>query len=557
MRSTLAFCLFFLALLVQAVALQRCATPTAPQGGPRDTLGPVLLEEGTTPNFQTNFRPDRIELTFNEWVELDPQQPIVISPPIEFGPEQQPELRRRTLAIPLEGVELLDNVTYVVSIGGAIKDLNEGNVSEDLRFVFATGPVLDTAEVTGVLVDAFSGDPLEGALMTLYGDLTDTAYTTANPTYFAPVDKQGRFTVSNVKPGSYRAVAIVRNAAARNYFLDFDGYYAPTAVGFLDTLLTVGPVTTDVGTVRLSPILPAPRIAERDTSIYGLLRLRLNQPAENVDVVLPGGYLRENSGDTLRLYYRERGRDTIFVGIDTARTDTFAFASPERLPPATAPPANDSELGRAAGPLRLRRRTGGKLNPGQGLVLTFNRPVVSLDTATVLLSADSLATPLPFTYAVDTLDPTQVAIRHPWQEDSVYTLTLPPGTVTDWFGLTNPDTIATTFNFIPRSTLGDLTVQFEDLDPLTQYIVYLGQGQENEPVIGTKRVITDRSEYTLQYRALAPGTYQVELLEDVNRNGRYDGGDWRFFRQPEVVRRFEIEPLRANWEVEQTVRVEE
>ena len=175
----------------------------------------MLIAEGSTPNFQTDFRPTEIRLEFDEWVELDPQQEILISPPLELAEANRPQLQRRTLVIPLDGVELRDSVTYVVNIGGAVKDLNEGNPTENLRFVFATGPELDTATASAVLVDAFTGEPVEGAALTLYENLADTAALTENPTYFAVADELGEVTVSNIKPGRYRVVTLLRAPGRR------------------------------------------------------------------------------------------------------------------------------------------------------------------------------------------------------------------------------------------------------------------------------------------------------------------------------------------------------
>ncbi|MEL7163513.1 MAG: carboxypeptidase-like regulatory domain-containing protein, partial [Bacteroidota bacterium] len=362
---------------------QHCATPTSPTGGARDTIGPVLVVEETTPNFQTNFRPEEIVLTFDEWVELDPQQQIVISPPLELGEDNRPTLRRRSLVIPFAGLELLDSVTYVVNIGAAIKDLNEGNPTENLRFVFATGPVLDSATVTGALVEDFSGEPVEDATFTLYDNLTDTAALTENPTYFAQTDEEGNFTVYNIRPGRYRAVALLRNPSATNYFADFAGYAQPQSVGFIDTIITVADSSNPVGTVRLSPVPKPIRVNAVDTTAYGLIGLTINQPAENVEAWYRGDYLRRNHNDTLKLFYREAQADTLFVGRDSVAADTILF----RPPPETS-----------VGDLFLEEGSGGRLNPATGIALRFNRPVEALDTSLVSLTTteDSLTTEVPF-----------------------------------------------------------------------------------------------------------------------------------------------------------------
>ena len=48
-----------------------CATPTPPQGGPRDTEAPKLVLQQSTPNGQVNFIVRPIEIAFDEWVQLE------------------------------------------------------------------------------------------------------------------------------------------------------------------------------------------------------------------------------------------------------------------------------------------------------------------------------------------------------------------------------------------------------------------------------------------------------------------------------------------------------
>lgn len=541
MRKLLAVVFFGIALLAQSLTLQHCATPSPPRGGAIDSLGPVLVADETTPNFQTNFRPERIELTFDEWVELDPQQPIVISPPIPLTGDNRPVLRRRTLIIPLTGVDLLDSVTYVLNVGAAIKDLNEGNPTENLRFVFATGPELDTATVTGQLVDAFSGEPLEGADFTLFSNLADTAFFTENPTYFAQTDEEGNFTVFNIKPGRYRAVALQRAQGATNYFADYQGVFPPVAVGFIDSVLTLLDTDNRVGTVRLSPVPVAPRIADFEADNYGEIKLVLNQPAELVDIQSSTDYLRRNDKDTLRLFYRTPVPDTLLIGRDSLYSDTLFFSG--------------EEIGE--GPVQSLRplgKTPGKLNPGEGVRLRFNRPLAFVDTSRIKLLRDTSFNPIPYRYEIDTLYPASLSLSAGWQPDIPYLLQIGPGGVTDWYGQENQDTIERVFNIQPVESFGNLRLVFENLNPAANYILRLIEG--DNVLLGTRRYIEKRFDYTVEYRSLKPATYRIELIYDSNGNGRYDSGDLRFGLQPEIVRRFEIEPLRANWDLEEIINLE-
>ena len=539
LRQLLAATLFLLVLLAQSLTLQHCATPSPPRGGDRDTIGPVLLADESTPNFQTDFRPEVIRLTFDEWVELDPQQQIFVSPPLPLTGDNRPVLQRRSLVIPLDGLELLDSVTYVFTIGAAVKDLNEGNPTENLRFVFATGPVLDTASVSGRVVDAYTGEGVEGADLTLYANLADTAVFTENPTYFARTDEEGRFLVSNVRPGRYRVVALQRNPGATNYFADYSGVFPPTATGFLDSLIAVADADNPIGSVPLSSVPIEPRITGFATEDYGLVAIGVNQPAENVDIATGREYLRNDFRDTIRLYYREAAPDTILIGRDTTYSDTLYLSGTD---------AGDAPID----PLGVVQQSRGTVNPGEGIRLVFNRPVEAVDTSLVRLYRDTLPGPVPYRYTIDSVYPAELRLNAGWREAAPYRLELLPGAITDWYGTTNRDTLLSTLNVDAVENYGTLTVELRNLNGAVSYILRL-LDEEGTVIVGTRRYIQERFDYTALYTSLAPGTYRLELIYDSNNNGRFDLGDLSFGRQPERVQRFEIEPLRANWEVEKVL----
>ena len=539
-RSFLALGGFLLVFFAQLFTLQHCATPTSPNGGARDTIGPVLILEETTPNFQTNFRPEEIVLTFDEWVEQDAKHRIIISPPLELGPDNQPYLRRRSLVIPLGGLELRDSVTYVVNIGSAIKDLNEGNPTENLRFVFATGPILDSAMVSGTLVEDFNGEPVDDATFTLYSNLADTATTTENPTYFAQTDEEGSFTVFNIRPGRYRAVGLVRNPGATNYFVDLSGTFKPVSVGFIDTIITVNDGNTDVGAVRLSPVPKPTKVIGLDTSARGRIAITMNQAAQDVDLqTTRTDYLRHNVKDTINLYFRNPGADTIYVGRDTLFRDTLYLVADGTT---------------AARPLDVITGPGTLVNPATGLAFSFNQPLESIDTTLISLRRDTLPTRLPFSHTIDTLYPGEITFQTSWDQNTQYFFDILPGALTDWTGSTNQDTISRKFRTDNPEKYGTLTLNLTSLSPIFSYILRLIE--KDKVIPGTRRFIRERSDYSVTYLGLKPGTYQVELLYDVNDNQRYDAGDFLYGRQPELIRRFEVEALRANWEVEEDISLE-
>ena len=76
--------------------------------------------------------------------------------------------------------QLLDslkpNTTYTVDFSNAIKDNNEGNPLGNYTYSFSTGDHIDTMEVSGYVLQADNLEPIQGMLVGLYSNLSDTIF---------------------------------------------------------------------------------------------------------------------------------------------------------------------------------------------------------------------------------------------------------------------------------------------------------------------------------------------------------------------------------------------
>ncbi len=520
------------ALLSQLVVFQHCANPTPPQGGARDTIGPILVPLASTPAYQTNFKPRQIELTFDEWVKIKDPTQIIISPPLE--PQPKIRLKKKTLIIDFGEAVLRDSATYVINIGEAIVDLNESNPPDNLRFVFATGPVLDSASLSGLLLDAYTAQPIEGAIMALYDNLSDSIVSQENPFYFAKTNKEGQYEISNIRPGTYRAIALDNGG--------FGGYkYDPTTskrLGYPDSFLVLPNAATALPPLRLfSPDKPL-RILKKDTSQLGIIKLSLNRPAEQLLYQAQQSYQRLNDGDTLRLFYTQQEADTLLFGLDTNWIDTLYFL-----------PAGKTRL-----PLKSIAPAPGNHKPKQAYSFTFNYPLAEIDSAAIVLYQDTLKEKLPFLASIDSLQRNQLLLQRGWPENEKFRLFLLPGAVTDLFGQSNADTLQAKFQIEEAKKYGNLLLRLNGLDTLQQYIVRLVKG--NDRILETQFIIpVGNSNFQRDFIGFNPGTYQVEVITDNNQNGRYDPGAYYQGRQPESVQTFEVEALRPNWDLEVNIDI--
>lgn len=68
------------------------------------------------------------------------------------------------------------------------------------------------------MLDAFTKEPVEKAVVVLYEENSDTAFTTKKPNYISFCDKKGAFSFSNVKAANFSIYAITDNN--QNYYYD-------------------------------------------------------------------------------------------------------------------------------------------------------------------------------------------------------------------------------------------------------------------------------------------------------------------------------------------------
>ena len=186
-------------ILLFSIIFWQCARQTQPGGGPKDSDPPQLISS-LPENGQKNFKGKTIELTFDEFVKLkDPKEEILITP--SFGANTKFAVKKNRVTISPE-IFLKDSTTYSISFRDGIQDINEGNPAEDLHLAFSTGPTIDSLKLYGSVTEAFKEKVPEKISVALYQSDTFDIFQD-KPILFTKADKNGNFSISNLKPGSY------------------------------------------------------------------------------------------------------------------------------------------------------------------------------------------------------------------------------------------------------------------------------------------------------------------------------------------------------------------
>ena len=214
-RHTLYLLRLAVALLFVSAFLSRCASMMTPTGGPRDSLPPVIVNM-TPDNFATG-RPtvghEKIYIEFDEFVQLkDQQKEFFTSPAMKKKPTVT--LRGRGIVIQLRDT-LAPNTTYSLNFGSAIRDNNEGNPLYSMRYVFSTGPEIDSMVLSGYTADSYKADSVSKSFIWFFpADSVeqvagyDSTIFKYKPAAIARAENNGIFIAQNLKPIPYRVYAV-------------------------------------------------------------------------------------------------------------------------------------------------------------------------------------------------------------------------------------------------------------------------------------------------------------------------------------------------------------
>lgn len=219
-----------------------CANIVPPTGGNKDTKPPKLL--GISPaDSQLNNRVNKIEMSFNEYVELNnPSTEVQISPLLTL-PMSVTAVGKK-VTIRLTDSLLQPNTTYRISTNNAIKDMHEGNPFPQYIYTFSTGPYFDSLNLDGIVYDAASGMPDTGTFIVLYdAKLSDSVVVKQKPSYVTKVTDGGKFSFKGLPYKRFHIYAL--HDANGNLVYDGKG----EMIGFIDS--TVAPVSEVVSSIVL------------------------------------------------------------------------------------------------------------------------------------------------------------------------------------------------------------------------------------------------------------------------------------------------------------------
>lgn len=524
-----------IAFLFLVIIFTDCAKRGRPTGGDKDEDAPLLVKSFPR-NYSTNFNGNEIKLVFDEFVKLkDVNTQLIVSPPLKNLPIISPSgTASKTITIKILDT-LKENTTYLFNFGQSVADNNEGNVFNNFKFVFSTGPIIDSLEIRGNITEAFQKEPGDNVTVMLYEinkSFNDSIIYKEKPYYVGNTLDSTLWEITNIKAGEYLLMAL--KDVSRNYTFN----PREDKIGFVKETITVP--TDSVYSINLFKEIIPYRLTRPFEVSKGHIMFGYEGEADSIKIqplnvsdkfISNTSFEKEKdtinyffkgySADSIQFKVENKGKlDTVMVRLRSKDTDSLQFKRS---------PLNDAYF-------------------SNNFTLLSNIPLMSVDSSKInLIDKDSISVNYNFKLSEDK---TELILDFVKDYDKKYAIEILPNAITDFFGQTN-DTLK--YSLITQKEI-DYGKLYVTLKGVESYPIIVQLLTDKEKIV--KEIYAAETQ-TFNFINLLPGKYMLRVIYDENRNGKWDTGNFLQKRQPEKVIYLEFDrDVRANWDLNESFTLE-
>ena len=513
-----------------------CAKKGSITGGLKDTIAPTL-KISFPENFSTNFKGNQIKLTFDEYIKLKGlEKQLIVSPPMKNEPLIIPSSVTKYLTIQIKDT-LQPNTTYSFNFGQSITDNNEGNPLNQFKYVFSTGPYIDSLALGGRVKDALDREVESFVSVMLYEvneKFKDSVVYTSPPRYITnTLDSLKTFRLENLKAGKYLLVAM----KDRNNNNKFNP--KTEKIGFHKQFITI-PNDTVYEIELFKEVLPfkaykpsqvsGNRIAIGYDGKQDFSKSKPKIILKNNNQILESIVTQFPKKDSLQVWYKPIKADSLLLNI---KKESYV---------------NDFSVkikNQKKDTLSINAVQTGILNMRDEFTLESSTPLVKIDKSKISIK-DSKTKITEFTPNYDDFNQ-KLVLNFPKNTSEKYQIQLLPGALTDFFEKSN-DTLTYKLETRSESDYGNLIV---DLQNVKRFPIIIELTNEKGEILAY-----DYSEKNtkVEFNFLEPKDYILRVIYDDNKNKKWDSGNYLEKRQAEEVIYYSkvIKDVRANWNDNET-----
>lgn len=557
-------------LFIQVLGLfLSCAQVTPLTGGYKDTIPPGLISSYPK-NKSVEQKSKDFNFIFTEPIDASKLNESLIISPFYEG-KKEIKYKKNTLSLSFD-TAFNTNTTYILNFADGVTDITESNPAVDLKYIFSTGAVIDSSYISGFVFDPLENSIPEKSLVCLYPKDDSLGLFTKKPLYFSFTDEKGFFKIENVKKGSYKVYAYVDENK------NFTTEYKAEKFGVIHQN-----IKTDSSKNKL--IIP---IYSEDLSEITVLRSRSKGSvfdinySKKVDSINFLGkesfYYSLNDNNILRLYRKGYGLDSTLSIIEAY--DAFGYSTLDSI----YVKFDNREVKKTKTTAKISTYEKLELDDTLNMIISYSKPLITKDID-YWFGFDTLRIPDSlFNIKIDTSYSNKISLLIKLKKDSAisYLDKVIADIEKDSLNWAEDSIEIERINYlknIKRSQINFkikkgsmITIEGDTVDNInkTFYVrgddFYGGVQGEVKSLIDKNYIIelisTDfRKKYknssnnlSFNFKKVYPGKYFLRVVEDVNRNNKWDYYSVKSKKNIENIIYYNDElEVRSNWLIESLV----
>jgi uncharacterized protein (DUF2141 family) len=401
--------------------------------------------------------------------------------------------------------------------------------------------------------------PAEDIVVSLYPKDSVDGILKSKPYYFAKTDKAGSFKIENIKAAQYRLYAL----KDQNYNYIYD--QPNELIAFSDTLINLADtLPKNVKLHLFNENRQTLKFSEAKSVSPGRLQIIYNKPVNNFKLDWKGYSADDfaytySTNDTIiywySKYYAEKDTfyltandtllDTVRMELKSIKKDSLAAGNKQPFTFVNQAVTNRKDTVKDQN-LALQEL----LKP---LKITFTVPIIGInDSKRLQINRDSSLENINAKVVLDPKTKQSITVEFDKQEKTTYNITIPDSMYKDIFGRWNSKLVQRiTTN--DKTSYGNLQIKLKTEHPDKYYVIKLLHAESNEVV--KEFYFTGNGEKKITVSDVLAGKYKFMVIEDVNKNGEWDTGNFEKKIQPENIFTYQdTYELKGGWDLDVEVK---
>ena len=524
-----------------------CAAVMSPPGGPKDVIPPKLVET-IPPDGTTDFKGDKVELVFNEYLDENTiDRAVKILPSSDKKLEFAYKGKRIVVEFP---DSLFKNQTYIISINRELSDEHGVKLDKGVQVAFSTGSKIDQGSISGK-IEYFNEASLN--LWKVRDSIDYAKFYERKPDYVFDASNNGEYEFKYLSSGEYRLTAVDKRFSGMPINLERTTY----GLSWLPELKIENQQKIEGANIRiLEEAGPIKMInAESLQQSWGRISfsgditdivddLSIELIVEDSVIVSTDYFL--NPEDNSTLYFLTHDQINNYVSILTnslkKNNITIVDSSVIRLKMESFNDTTDLSIFQPKSKYILNIEKE-KIKP---LKIIFSNLInTKLNEKSFSISRDSIAIPLEVSWE----SPLSINLfpKYNWEPNSSYSLRIIRDLITPIYGRSLKDSIVSIdFKTSNYNGFGSLLIN-TNIEPKDQIFAEL---KNIEKLVPELRSIVNSNGNTSMIN-IPEGNYFLMFFKDIDNNNTYSPGniypyvpsEW-FYNYPDTVK------IRSNWDME-------